>query len=74
MNHECPADGCDRAIPYTMLMCRPHWYMVPAPLRAAVWNAWQDGDGGGTARHTAAIDAAIRSVNAKLAARRQAAP
>jgi hypothetical protein len=51
-------------------MCRPHWYMVPAPLRSAVWNAWAGGIGAGTAAHRAAITAAIEAVNNKLAERR----
>lgn len=42
--------------------------MVPKPLQNAVWGAWRDGDGTGSAAHTAAIHAAIRSVNDKLAA------
>ncbi len=69
MTHECPAAGCTREVSISMLMCRSHWYMVPAPLRTAVWNAWQDGAGAGSAQHTAAISAAIRSVNEKLAAK-----
>jgi hypothetical protein len=69
MTHECPATGCDREVSIDMLMCRSHWYMIPKPLRTAVWNAWQDGAGAGSAQHTAAISAAIRSVNEKLAAK-----
>lgn len=69
MTHECPAAGCADEIPYEMLMCRSHWYMVPQAVRTAVWNAWQDGAGAGTPQHTAAIGAAIRSVNARLAAK-----
>ena len=67
--HECPATGCTRDVPIDMLMCRSHWYMVPKPLRNAVWGAWQEGDGAGTRAHTAAIHAAIKSVNDKLAAK-----
>lgn len=69
MTHECPATGCTREIRYGMLMCGPHWHMVPAPVRTAVWNAWDDGAGAGTPQHTAAISTAIRSVNEKLAAK-----
>ena len=69
MTHECPATGCDREVSVDMLMCRSHWNMVPTPLRTAVWNAWQDGAGAGTTQHAAAINAAIRSVNEKLAAK-----
>lgn len=69
LTHECPATGCASDIPYGMLICRSHWYMVPQAIRTAVWNAWQDGAGAGTTQHTAAIRAAIRSVNEKLAAK-----
>jgi len=49
-----------------MLMCRTHWYMVPKPLRNAVWNAWADGFGAGTPEHSEAILAAVDAVNRKL--------
>lgn len=63
MNHECPADGCTRAVSGSMLMCRTHWYAVPKPLRSAVWAAWADGAGQGTLAHCQAIRAAIEAVN-----------
>jgi hypothetical protein len=69
LTHECPAVSCDRDVSVDMLMCRAHWFMVPPPLRRAVWTAWQDGAGAGTPAHTAAITAAISAVNGKLAAR-----
>ena len=69
MTHECPATGCTREVSIDMLMCRSHWYMVPPALRSAVWNAWDDGAGTGTTQHGAAIRAAFRSVNEKLAAK-----
>jgi hypothetical protein len=69
MIHDCPATRCTREVRQEMLMCSSHWYMVPAALRTAVWNAWQNGAGAGSAQHTAAINAAIRSVNEKLAAK-----
>jgi hypothetical protein len=67
MSHECPATGCTRAVSGSMLMCRPHWYMVPKALRNAVWTAWADGSGAGTPAHRAAILAAIDAVDRKLA-------
>jgi hypothetical protein len=67
--HDCPANGCMRRVAAHMLMCRPHWYMVLAPLRSDVWNAWADGAGAGTAEHWRAIIAAVRAVNEKLAAK-----
>jgi len=50
-----------------MLMDRAHWYMVPLPLRNAVWDAWQGGAGAGTPEHTDAITAAVEAVNTRLA-------
>lgn len=68
MTRECPAAGCTRGIRDEMPpMCDADWSMVPWPVRDAVWNAWQDGAGAGTPQHAAAITAAIRSVNEKLA-------
>jgi hypothetical protein len=52
-----------------MLMCRPHWYMVPKPQRDAVWDAWRGGLGAGSPAHREAILAAIEAVNAKLRAK-----
>ncbi len=63
MSHECPAEGCTRAVSVSMLMCRPHWYMVPKPLRNAVLAAWADGGGQGSTAHRAAILLAIEAVN-----------
>lgn len=58
-SHLCPANGCRQPVSPDRLMCRPHWYTVPKPLRDAVWTTWQSGAGAGTAAHTAAILAAI---------------
>lgn len=65
--HVCPAAPCAEQISADQLMCRAHWYMLPAAIRTAVWVAWQDGAGAGTRQHQAAIAAAIRSVNERLA-------
>lgn len=67
-SHECPATGCTRRVGIHMLMCRPHWYMVPKPLRDDVWDAYAGGMGAGSGEHTDAITAAIDAVNAKLSA------
>jgi hypothetical protein len=69
MNHECPAEGCTRAVSPAMLMCRTHWYLVPVPLRGDVWAAWADGAGQGTLAHCQAITAAVEAVDRKLAQR-----
>ena len=64
--HGCPVRDCAAPVGARMLMCRPHWYAVPAPLRRAVYDAWRGGLGAGSAAHRAAILAAVRSVSAKL--------
>ena len=43
--HDCPARGCPQRVPVHMLMCRPHWFMVPRAERQAVWAAWEGGSG-----------------------------
>lgn len=52
-----------------MLMCRPHWFMVPKPLRDAVYDAYAGGLGAGSPAHRDAILAAVEAVNAKLRAK-----
>lgn len=41
--HVCHATRCTVQVPPKMLMCRRHWYMVPKPLRDAVWAAYVPG-------------------------------
>jgi hypothetical protein len=66
--HDCPAEPCGRAdVSDDYLMCRRHWYMVPKPLRTAVWTAYQGG-GVGSPELLAAQVAAINAVNRALAA------
>lgn len=67
MTHECPVTDCPEQVRVDMLMCAPHWRMAPGAIKGAVWNAWRDGAGAGTVQHAAAIAAAIRSVNERLA-------
>jgi len=64
--HECPVDGCQISVPGYLLMCRSHWAMVPSQLGRAVYAAWKDGRGAGTAEHEEACRAAIEWVNAQL--------
>ena len=66
--HPCPVGRCERLVPPDKLMCPGHWWMVPKPVRDAVWAAWQGGGGAGTLAHCAAIEAAIRSANRRLEA------
>jgi len=57
--HQCPGPECDEQVPYGMLACRRHWYQVPKAIRGAIYGAWQNGSGAGTAAHLAAMDKAI---------------
>lgn len=68
--HSCPATGCTRRVGQRMLMCRPHWFMVPKLLRDAVWEEYAGGLGAGSPAHRDAVLAATRAVNEKLAANR----
>jgi len=68
VTHTCPARGCRRNLPDHLLMCKPHWYQVPAHLRRAVWDAYQDGAGVGNVELLNAQADAINAVNEKLAA------
>jgi hypothetical protein len=43
MSHTCHADQCRATVPPRLLMCRRHWYMVPKPLRDAVWAEYRPG-------------------------------
>lgn len=36
--NSCPI--CKLAVRPKNLMCRTHWYMVPAPIRTEVWRAY----------------------------------
>ncbi len=65
--HQCPAWGCARQVARAKLMCWDHWKLVPAHLRARVWNTWLAE--AGSDAHLAAIVAAIAAANERLAAR-----
>ena len=61
--HLCPGPRCGgkAPIPYDMLMCRADWAAVPRPIRNAVYRAWDNGAGAGTADHQRAVQLAIRA-------------
>jgi hypothetical protein len=66
MTHQCPAKGCTRTVPNHLLMCGPHWHMVPKPLQSDVWAAYY-GAGVGSIELLDAQSEAIYAVNQKLA-------
>lgn len=37
----CSAGGCCSSIPRGRLMCRPHWFALPKPLRDAINENWK---------------------------------
>lgn len=39
--HRCSVPGCQADIPRHLLMCIPHWRMVPAPVQREVTTAWR---------------------------------
>ncbi|HEY0624645.1 hypothetical protein [Sphingomonas sp.] len=39
----CDAPNCRERIPRGKLMCRAHWFRLPAPLRRAISDAWKEG-------------------------------
>lgn len=61
--HDCPGRLCggQARVPADMLMCGRDWRATPKPYRSAVWRAWQDGRGRGSAAHRAAMTAAIEA-------------
>jgi hypothetical protein len=64
--HRCRAQDCDAVIPTSMLMCRPHWRLVPAYLKTRVLNAYADYLRGreGSAREAAARGQVLRDAQA----------
>ncbi len=50
MTHECPGPECAEQVDAAQLMCSGHWYLVPKPIRRAVWIAWNRGAGAGSPR------------------------
>jgi hypothetical protein len=39
----CAARNCPEAVRPSILMCRRHWFMVPADIRSRVWAAYRPG-------------------------------
>lgn len=40
-HHDCAVEDCRVGLPRDILMCRPHWRMVPRPLRHDVTSAYR---------------------------------
>ena len=52
MTHTCPAVGCTKRMPSTMLMCGKHWRLVPVPIQRRIWRSYRKGP----TAHTATDD------------------
>lgn len=65
---DCPVVGCDTRIHETLLVCTPHWRLIPYRLRARVKAAFAGGRGVDTERYRDAVDEAIESVDRKAIA------
>lgn len=63
MTHRCPGPACTEQAGHDQLMCPRHWYLVPKPMRRALYIAWSRGTGAGSPAHQAAMRAAIAAVN-----------
>lgn len=43
MSHVCHAHDCTRRVPPSMFACKPHWFALPAKIRAAIWREYDEG-------------------------------
>jgi hypothetical protein len=41
--HKCAVSGCNHQVKLDLLMCRRHWFMVPAGLRDKLMETWRQG-------------------------------
>src|SRR5438105_11717475 len=70
--HPCEAEGCDALTRPEELMCRHHWFMVPAPLQKKVIQTWRQAQETGNFKlHAAAKAAAVKAVEARTTRVRQ---
>lgn len=42
-DHRCHWPGCLEMVPPARWGCRPHWYLLPAALRTAIWRTYRPG-------------------------------
>lgn len=64
MKHVCHARNCKVAVPPRMLMCKPHWYMVPKELRDRVWATYRPGQEVTKDPSREYLDASMAAINA----------
>jgi Zn ribbon nucleic-acid-binding protein len=67
--HHCHARGCGTKVKPELLMCGPHWRLVPKTIRDRVWATYREGQCDGhpmpSEEWHRAADAAIRAVAMK---------
>lgn len=65
--HDCPIDGCAERLPPRILMCKPHWKMLPRDLQQRVYATWENGLGIATDEYAEARSAATAAVELREA-------
>ena len=63
-HHTCPIPGCQSMVPNSMLLCKPHWVMVPKPIQDLVYHHYRKNRGGPS--HLSAMKKAIGAVTDRL--------
>lgn len=44
-NHECPAPGCEKTVPFHIFACKQHWYTISTPARRELLREFRDNFG-----------------------------
>lgn len=65
MTHKCAADGCKKEISIALLMCRPHWRLVPLRVQRAIYRTQYDRDRGRYYSHVTDAILAIQKAEGK---------
>jgi hypothetical protein len=60
VSRTCAVPGCREPRKGDQVMCAPHWYRVPRPVRLRLWEEYRKEPG--SSAHRAAIHDAIASV------------
>jgi hypothetical protein len=42
-DHTCHATGCKVPVPPKMFLCRRHWFRLPKPMQAEIWDVYVPG-------------------------------
>jgi hypothetical protein len=45
----CPWPGCGKHTRPAYLLCRSHWFLLPAELRSRIWDTYRPGQTAATA-------------------------